>query len=400
MTEKSWIWPTTGSGDISPISVADTAAIFAALFLGTNPGRLDYGVIPGLLNELAPVVSGTNILVGTGWALVDGHPYRNDATKTVTPVVPTVGTTGRRLVLRASWSSGVQTVRITEISSADGTSTIPALTQSSGTTYDVPLCSYTVATVSGAIGAFTDTRSYAGSDPIVAARRQMRTGRVNLINWRATSVSEAYVPTDYLRQLYPGGGLVFDSGGSSSAVNFAMSVSGLIATLTGPPTASSSVGLHTGNMNSGGISIATICAPDRSPFARIRMNPTGTGAAGVVTRNYGFVSSVSVGGMATASGAYLRRNTTGNLFSVTRQGGSETTTDLGIQSNAQRWYDVWTPDAGATWYFYDYTGALQATHTTNLPTPSTDLAFAAMLEQSVAYQSHQVSALWVDMIDE
>jgi hypothetical protein len=400
MTEKSWIWPTTGSGDVSPISVADTAAIFAALFLGTNPGRLDYGVIPGLLNELAPVVSGTNILVATGWALVDGHPYRNDATKTVTPVVPTVGTTGRRLVLRASWSAGVQTVRITEISSADGTAAIPAMTQTSGTTYDVPICSYTVATGGGAIGAFTDTRSYAGSDPIVAARRQMRTGRVNLINWRATHVFEAYDPTDMLRQLYPSGGLIFSSYGSSSNYYANMSVGGLIATLTGPNVALSSVGVHTGYASSGSANFATICAPDRSPFARIRMNPTGTGAAAVNTRVYGFVSSVSVGGMATASGAYLRRNTTGNLFSVTRQGGSETTTDLGVQSNAQRWYDIWTPDAGATWYFYDYTGALQATHTTNLPTPSTDLGFAAMLEQNTAYQSHQVSALWVDMVDE
>lgn len=400
MTEKSWIWPTTGSGDISPISVADTAAIFAALFLGTNPGRLDYGVIPGLLNELAPVVSGTNILVGTGWALVDGHPYRNDATKTVTPVVPTVGTTGRRLVLRASWSSGVQTVRITEISSADGTAAIPALTQTSGTTYDVPLCSYTVATGSGAIGAFTDTRSYAGSDPIVAARRQMRTGRVNLINWRATNMFEAYAPTDGYRQPYSGGGLVVSFGGVSYTFGSSISVGGLIGTFNGPTGSSSTVGLHSGWVTSGSVVFATICAPDRSPFARIRMNPTAVGAAAVVTRVYGFVSAVGVGGLGTASGAYLRRNTTGNLFSVTRQGGSETTTDLGAQSNAQRWYDVWSPDAGATWYFYDYTGALQATHTTNLPTPSTDLGFAAMLEQNSSYQSHQVSALWVDMIDE
>lgn len=400
MTEKSWIWPTTGSGDISPISVADTAAIFAALFLGTNPGRLDYGVIPGLLNELAPVVSGTNILVATGWSLVDGHPYRNDATKTVTPVVPTVGTTGRRLVLRASWSAGVQTVRITEISSADGTAAIPAMTQTSSTTYDVPLCSYTVATGSGAIGAFTDTRSYAGSDPIVAARRQMRTGRVNLINWRATSVFESYNATDGYRQLYPGGGLIFSCNGSSSNWSASMSLNGLVATLTGPSASSSTVGLHTGYASSTSAVFATVCAPDRSPFARIRMNPTGTGSASVVARVYGFVSTVGVGSMATASGAYLRRNTTGNLFSVTRQGGSETTTDLGVQSNAQRWYDVWSPDAGATWYFYDYTGALQATHTTNLPTPSTDLGFAAMLEQNAFSQSHQVSALWVDMIDE
>ncbi|MCC6771446.1 MAG: hypothetical protein IT360_09575, partial [Gemmatimonadaceae bacterium] len=263
------------------------------------------------------------------------------------------------------------------------------------------LCSYTVATGSGAIGAFTDTRSYAGSDPIVAARRQMRTGRVNIINWRATHVFEAYAPTDGYRLPYAGGGLVFNNGGNSFFGSSAsISVNGLVATFNGPAASSNSIGLHTGTSLWGNVSLATVCAPDRSPFARIRMNPTGTGAANVVTRVYGFVSSVSVGGMATASGAYLRRNTTGNLFSVTRQGGSETTTDLGIQSNAQRWYDVWTPDAGATWYFYDYTGALQATHTTNLPTPSTDLGFAAMLEQNSAYQSHQVSALWVDMIDE
>ena len=159
MTEASLLWDSGGGGDASPHSEALTAKLFAAVFGATSANK---GVIRGMLNELAPSISGTNILMNTGYAIVDGHPYYNDASKSTAITTPGAGTTGRRLVLRCSWSA--QTVRATIITSADGTATIPAMTQTPGTTYDIPIASFT--TTTGGVSTITaDDREYAGSAP-------------------------------------------------------------------------------------------------------------------------------------------------------------------------------------------------------------------------------------------
>lgn len=78
----------------------------------------------------------------------------------------------------------------------------------------------------------------------------------------------------------------------------------------------------------------------------------------------------------TANGAYFRIATTGNVFAVTRQGGSETTTDLGALTRTTVIYaaEIETIDAGVTWKFY-LNGSLVATHTTNVPTAATLIDF-------------------------
>ncbi len=158
MAEQSYVWEIGGGGDESPHSVAAWGRVEAALVgvRGANEG-----VLPRYGSELAvSTISGaTQVRMLDGAAFVDGHPYLNTATIDVTPVTPAVGTTGRRLVLRCSWAA--QTVRLIEISSPDGTATIPDLTQVSGTTYDIPICRYTV-TTGGAIAAFIDEREFAG----------------------------------------------------------------------------------------------------------------------------------------------------------------------------------------------------------------------------------------------
>ncbi|MCK9496896.1 MAG: hypothetical protein M0R75_15580 [Dehalococcoidia bacterium] len=158
MTEKSYVWEVDGGGDESPHSVAEWCTVEAAI---AGAAGANEGVLPRMLNELAPSTQSgaTQIRIASGWAIVDGHPYHNDGNEDFTPVTPSTGTTGRRAVLRADWSA--QTVRIVEISSADGTATIPSLTQTSGTTYDIPICQYTV-TTGGAIGSFVDEREFAG----------------------------------------------------------------------------------------------------------------------------------------------------------------------------------------------------------------------------------------------
>lgn len=110
----------------------------------------------GHLNELAVTGAASPVAVNTGAALVDGIPYENTASVNQAIATPSVGTTGHRIVLRASWAA--QTVRITDIASADGVAAIPAAVQIAGTTYDITLATLTITT--GGVITLTDARSY------------------------------------------------------------------------------------------------------------------------------------------------------------------------------------------------------------------------------------------------
>ena len=417
MAETSLLWPTTGSGDVSPHSVATVSGMFAVISNALSAGA-NAGVVPGALNELVSTVSGTNILVATGWAIVDGHPYTNTTIKTVTPVIPVVGTTGRRLVLRASWSSVTQTVRITEISSADGTAAIPAMTQTSGTTYDIPLCQYTVAITTGNIAAFVENRVLAEANASVQAMRSLGggslvppsglglKGRVTMADFVPTGFSNSQDPTDSYSAWVINGPfqLVFQGQYSSGPPAMASNgnVSNRILTCYGVNNINQWSAFGTNGNSAPGVwggagQLNMVVAPNNSPWLRTRFDPLSTStAANVTTRVTGFVLSVS----ATANGAYFRRNTTGNLFSVTRQGASETTTDLGAQTAAQRWYDIYSGDAGVTWKFYDHTQSLAATHTTNVPTAGTSLAVEdGLVTADANWHSWQISRMTYSMID-
>jgi hypothetical protein len=96
------------------------------------------------------------VSVATGAALVYGLPYENTAIVTQAIATPSVGTTGHRIALRASWAA--QTVRVVDIASADGTAAIPALVQSPGVTYDIPLATLTITT--GGVITVTDARVF------------------------------------------------------------------------------------------------------------------------------------------------------------------------------------------------------------------------------------------------
>ena len=89
----------------------------------------------------------------------------------------------------------------------------------------------------------------------------------------------------------------------------------------------------------------------------------------------GFVSNWT--SASTPNGAYLRIVTTGNVFFVTRQGGSETATDLGAlaRTSTVLGFEIETADAGVTWTCKNQAGTVLATSTTNVPTAATDLAY-------------------------
>ena len=96
-------------------------------------------------------------------------------------------------------------------------------------------------------------------------------------------------------------------------------------------------------------------------------------SANVIWFAAGFFSGIAA---TTSNGALLRITTTGNVFFVTRQGASETTTDLGVLSRTVvLGYEIESTDAGVTWVCRNQAGTTLATHTTNVPTAATSLFY-------------------------
>lgn len=153
MAERSIFWNTGTSGDgTSPISQDFTNQFFGAIF--TRGGvtaaapATAAGVFPGVGNELA-VTSGTGqVQVATGMGMDAGFAYVNDSALNIAVPTPVGNTRIDRLVLRANYSA--RTVRMTRIAGTEGTGSPPALTQTAGTTWDIPIAAITV-TVAGAI---------------------------------------------------------------------------------------------------------------------------------------------------------------------------------------------------------------------------------------------------------
>ena len=154
MTETSMYWA-DGVGDGGQYS-QDQLRLFANV-LGLASGA-DIGVIPSQLNMLVPSSNGDNkIGADTGYAIVDGTLYENDAAKELTVASPSSATTGVRLSLRKDWTA--RTIRLTATKNTDGNSAIPSLTQSDGATWDIPIATFTI-TNTGVIAALTDVREF------------------------------------------------------------------------------------------------------------------------------------------------------------------------------------------------------------------------------------------------
>jgi len=153
VTEISRPWAGIITGDPGPYSDDQWSDLWRDFFLDD---RTVQGVLKGILNELA--VSGvvTPVSVATGGAIVDGKWYASTAIESVTIPTPGASTRIDRIVLRKSWSA--QTVRVTRIAGVEGGGA-PALVQTDGTTWDIPLAQASI-TTGGAI-TVTDDREAA-----------------------------------------------------------------------------------------------------------------------------------------------------------------------------------------------------------------------------------------------
>lgn len=154
MAEDSILWTTDGTGDGASAGYTQSELIrwLRQSFISDNT---DEGVAKNYLNELEVTGVATPVAVNTGAAYAYGFPYWNTASVNVAVPTPAVAVRVDYIVLQASWAA--QTVRIARHAGVEGAGA-PALTQSDGVTWEVPLATASI-TVGGVI-TVTDAREF------------------------------------------------------------------------------------------------------------------------------------------------------------------------------------------------------------------------------------------------
>lgn len=153
MTESSYLWEGHTVGDA--VTNAPYMAYwdyYVKTLLQLNPAA--DGVIANSDNNLQCVVSGTNITVDTGAAMVYGSYYTNDALLTLS----TAGDGYYYVILRKDWTA--QTIRAVILGPNAGT--YPTLTQVAGTTWEIALASFVKG--GGVVGNFLWRPKYLRAD--------------------------------------------------------------------------------------------------------------------------------------------------------------------------------------------------------------------------------------------
>lgn len=152
MTESSIFWTTGSTGDgASPYTQAQCILWLRQTFCGAD----NEGVLKDYLNELATTGASSPVATNTGGAYVYGFPYNNSVSVNTAIPTPSSNTRIDLIVLRASWAA--QTIRITRIAGSEGGGA-PSLTQTDGTTWDIPLAQASITT--GGTITVTDTREF------------------------------------------------------------------------------------------------------------------------------------------------------------------------------------------------------------------------------------------------
>ncbi len=244
--QDSFLWTTSSSGDGSATyTQADWTNI--CKILGGAGGS--QGVVPNYMNCYSAACETGTVIINTGGAIVDGKPHLCSTAGSVAISAPVSGTRIDRITLRAMWNAGdasPATVRIYCLAGSDpgGAPTVPAMTQVSGSTWDVPLYNVTINTAS-TITALTDERYYSScgmsgcdlrttacgnfviaddavDDTKVGNRVVKLTNRQggNASNWSASGTT-TYVPTTIVEQV----GAMQVAGAGGATVTFPVAFS-------------------------------------------------------------------------------------------------------------------------------------------------------------------------------
>ena len=173
MTQKSLFWFTDGftgaTGDGGAPYTQDEFANRNLYSLGEGVVSKDIG--GASTTDLAtngnlevsgnpfPPLGTFSLLVQSGVAILRGFAYESTALETLSEAIPSIDTTGGRVVLQADYSAA--TVRLLLKTSADGVATLPALTQTAGVVWEFDLATFTVDT--GGTVTLTDARVFAST---------------------------------------------------------------------------------------------------------------------------------------------------------------------------------------------------------------------------------------------
>ncbi len=158
--ETSYFWTTEGIGDgPSAGYTQDTLAEWQRMLWNQDPTT--EGVATTYQGGLAVTAPGGLVLrVASGGGVVYGYGYRSTGNVDHTLVLPLLGNTGWRVVLRTDWAT--RTVRSALLQSADGVAAIPAVTQVAGVTWEISLA-HGIVSVAGAVTIQGDDRTPLGS---------------------------------------------------------------------------------------------------------------------------------------------------------------------------------------------------------------------------------------------
>ena len=158
--ETSIFWANEGVGDGPLIGYSqDELTKWQRMLHNQNPAT--EGVALNYLGGLLVITPGAVTLrVASGGGVAYGFPYRSTGDIDHTLVNPTLGATGWRVVLRTDWEA--RTVRSALLQAADGVATIPTLTQTADTVWEIALSQGTVDNF-GAVTIDADERTSLGS---------------------------------------------------------------------------------------------------------------------------------------------------------------------------------------------------------------------------------------------
>jgi len=152
MAELSLPWSGTVAGDAGAYTFQEWTEVWRILF---TPDDTDEGVVFSKLNTLNGTDGANKITIDTGYAVVDGTFYENDAPVEIAIATPSGSTRVDTIVLRKD--SVAQTVRLVNIAGVEGAGPT-AITQVRGTTWDVKLVEVSINT--GSTITVTDFREF------------------------------------------------------------------------------------------------------------------------------------------------------------------------------------------------------------------------------------------------
>lgn len=157
MTETSRPWNGTAAGDSGPYTDQNWADTYSSFW---QTSKATQGILYNRYSGNLAVSNPTDIrmLVRNGTAMVDGSWYRNDTDRFIIAENGAPVSNPRIDVVALEKDNYAQTVRIVIVEGAEaGSPSAPAMTQTSGVKWQIPLAQYQISTA-GVISGFTDRR--------------------------------------------------------------------------------------------------------------------------------------------------------------------------------------------------------------------------------------------------